>query len=70
MNREEWDAFIGTLSKTWREIAQAFMRRVNHILSADRNERLGDIQRIDRHLARLDKRVGELEGRERNGASG
>jgi hypothetical protein len=56
MNRGEWDAFIATLSKVWREFGQAMMRRVNHLLNEERSERLSDIQRLDRRIDRIEER--------------
>lgn len=50
MSQEQWDAFIGTLSRPWREVAQALMRRVSDLLNEERNERHEDVQRLDRRI--------------------
>lgn len=55
MNRAEWDAFVGTLGEAWRKMAQAIMRRVNHLLNEERSERLSDVQRLDRRIDRLER---------------
>lgn len=55
MSQEQWDAFIATLSRPWREIAQAIMRRVSHLLNEERRERLSDVQRLDGRIDEIEK---------------
>ena len=70
MNDKTWNALIATLDKARREFAQAMMRRVNYLLNTERSERLDDVQRLDRRIDKQEKRLDNLEERERGDGAG
>lgn len=61
MNDREWLATLGEYSSKFRFLAGAIVERVSTILAHDRSTLLMDIQRIDRQVAELKRRVDTLE---------
>lgn len=61
MNDREWLATLGEYSSKLRLLAGAIVERVTTILAHDRSTLLMDIQRLDRQIADLKRRVDSLE---------